>query len=307
MGPLSFFLATLPAIWKRGWSHTVSVCYSVWWGYQQHCNKCFKNRVPPSLQTAEHFASGQVLSTGLSHLLSLNSRIHTLHLALPLTLMETLFFSNKAESWNFCLLRAAGAGLMSSLVAGLEILPLLLGTCSVSTSPWGTACSHTDLQQLFGASLCIQRNHFGTASILSSCQQHPWASLDALLQRWSCWEFILHVGSNTRHLPPCSTCCGDYAHRTWKGARARREGRIKRTALLTWAQEAQIHTSALSVRAAAKTPMFFWETLRIGCLSEGSLSIKVCEFQHRTDRVSQRAERAVSCASHWLGHIRKWS
>lgn len=51
----------------------------------------------------------------------------------------------------------------------------------------------------------------------------------------------------------------------------------------------------------------FGKSLRIGCLSEGSLSIKVCEFQHRTDRVSQRAECAVSCASHWLEHIRKWS
>lgn len=118
--------------------------------------------------------------------ISLNSRIHTLHPALLLTLKETLFFFNKAEHWHSSLGRATEAG----PVAPLESLPLLQGKQGphvLSVSLTKKQCAHI---QILSSSLVPLPS---LDPSLSSCRYnrnclHPWTSLDGPPQRRSCWE-----------------------------------------------------------------------------------------------------------------------
>lgn len=116
----------------------------------------------------------------------LNSRIHTMHTALPLTLKETLFFFNKAEHWLSCFPKAMEAG----LVAPLETLSLLQGKWRPHVLLASlTKKQRAHIQILNSCLVPLPSLDLSLSFCRYSCRcLHPWSSLDGPSQRRSCGD-----------------------------------------------------------------------------------------------------------------------
>lgn len=153
MDLLSFSLPTLPIIWMMSWSLMVFIRYSVCWPTNSTIINALKAEFGPPCKEQNILPQVRYYQWISSNLITPNSRTHT---------ASSLAFNHQggpvlqqSRELNFLLPRAPEAGLMASLGAGLERVPLLQGRCSVSISSWEEVCSH--MQTLHSSSVPLHQ------------------------------------------------------------------------------------------------------------------------------------------------------